>query len=535
MTHDTPIEDGEVEIPLRFTGLEEGRASADAIFGALSRNAEKFQEKLDAFKRQFNDIARLTDPAIAMNAAAGAIGMSSGQRIGAGVGGSGGPANFGNFGNVVGSAIERSIKQATGGYSPTLRATPDATLQQLLQQSLHPKTELPFGSMGKLQRETDGLAGVFHRLSMASGNLGEGMSAASKRLASSSGALFNVLRQSAFGRSLGLRAMGPDGKLQAMTPENFARALGRFMSARAIGAPLNALWESAKNPLQDNFHVQRAQNAANSALNTLATTGSPLAAALSGLGSVLMSNIQRRNDLHVQQYQFDQRSLDTRRSFAQRTSDWSFEQILSMTSRPNQLRMLQGRADRIHGVATPESIEFDSGGDVARAKQAEQDALSRYNGIMQKITAAKMAAFQVTHRNTGAGSNNGPAGFGAGSFGFVNPLGSQILNTLNQEPNVPEEMKAVVAAKERLDAQVKASEKSKKVAEKEEKVADEKSKALDAELKAALESKPEYDPSLEGREKKLAKDELKAEKKAAKAERKVAKEEAKAARKASKG
>lgn len=379
--NDVPGENGEVEIPLRFTGLEEGKSSADAIFNALSRNAEKFQEKLDAFKRQFNDIARLTDPSIAMNAAAGAIGMSTGQRLGVSAGGPGDRQNFGNFGNIVGGAIERSIKQATGGYTPSLHATPGATVQQLLNQSLHPKMELPFGSMGKLQYETEGLAGMFHRLSTAGDNLGEGIAGASKRIASSSMELFNVLRQSAFGRSLGLKAMGPDGKLQALTPDSFARALGRFMAARSLGGFINAGFEAAKNPLHDNYQINTAQRATNNVINTLATTGSPLAAALSGVSSLLMSSIERRNALHTQQYNFDQRNLDTSRTFAQRRSDWSFEQILNQMSRGEQIKMLRARADQIGGVVT----EASKADDVASTTIIEERKRAR----AEKLLAAE--------------------------------------------------------------------------------------------------------------------------------------------------
>ena len=168
--------------------------------------------------------------------------------------------------------------------------------------------------------------------------------------------LFTIFRSSAFGRSLGFSPSTPGGvKDGDASAASFARTLGRFMASRSLMGVVNLGFEQAKNPLNDNYRVESAQKATNSAVNTLATTGSPLAAAISGVTSLLMSGIQRRNDLHVGEWNFKSTSQDTRRDFELNKSDWSFNQLLGMYSRGERQQMRKARADRIRGLVTDAS------------------------------------------------------------------------------------------------------------------------------------------------------------------------------------
>lgn len=185
---------------------------------------------------------------------------------------------------------------------------------------------------------------------------------------------------------------GGDRDAQA---NSFARAFFRVMASRSLMGAVNLGFEYAKNPLHDNFAINTAQKTANTTINTLATTGRVDLALISGLTTLLMSSIERRNALHVQQYQFDQRSLDTRRTFAQQRSDWSFNQLFAMYSRGEQQNMLQARADRIRGKVTEYTIS-DGYGNPAASFAVEEARKKYYEAIKKDQALARSKAISST-------------------------------------------------------------------------------------------------------------------------------------------
>ena len=173
--------------------------------------------------------------------------------------------------------------------------------------------------------------------------------------------IWTVFKASATGRALGFMPEGPggsgkDGNSQA---ETFARTLGRFMAARSVSGLMNVGFEYAKNPLHDNYQINAAQKTVNSAINTLATTGSVPLAVISGLTSAMMAGVERRNQIHTETHRFDQASLDTQRSFAQQKSDWAFDQLMGMRSRAERIGAFAGREGHVRGVVTDASKAED--------------------------------------------------------------------------------------------------------------------------------------------------------------------------------
>ena len=444
MTGD-PIPDGGIEIPLRFTGLEEGRTSADAIFNSLTSNADRLQSRLDSFRTQMMELGRATNPWMAAR----------------------------TMGSSLSSPEERL---RSVGYSAP---SSDINLQNLLARSLHPTSGSSSSSpwLSMTTREGEGLADVFRRLRTVGGNLGDVLSDSGKRVTSSAKAVFDVFRASAFGRSLGLRSIGPGGKLEQLTPDSFARALGRFMAARSVGGILNAGFEYAKNPLQDNFAINRAQKATNNVINTLATTGSPTAAIISGLSSVIMSNIERRNELHTMRYNFDQASIDTRRSVAAQGSDWAFNQIKGMYSRPEQIRMLQERAAVRRGTMVYDTEAIDQ---MQIPRPAE--GIAKENAAMAELNKR----------------------FGLGKYAA---LVSGAENTGESQASSVE-TKAVEVRKAAEDAGVKAAEARKEAAVADRQASEKRKSAVSKEIEELSSREKEIQKELEAHDKKYVGGEL---------------------------
>ena len=196
--------------------------------------------------------------------------------------------------------------------------------------------------------------------------------------------IWTVFKASATGRALGFMPEGPggpgkDGNSQA---ETFARTLGRFMAARSVSGLMNVGFEYAKNPLHDNYQINAAQKTVNSAINTLATTGSVPLAVISGLTSAMMAGVERRNQIHTETHRFDQASLDTQRSFAQQKSDWAFDQLMGMRSRAERIGAFAGREAHVRGVVTDASKAED-----VRSAQKDLDSIG--------VAYAKALGFKI--------------------------------------------------------------------------------------------------------------------------------------------
>lgn len=219
--------------------------------------------------------------------------------------------------------------------------------------------------------------------------------------------LATLFRGTNFARALGIRPVAPGGPDGTANAESFARTLSRVMASRAVMGAMNVGFEYAKNPLHDNFEINRAQKSINSAVTTLATTGSPLAAAISGLTSWLQSNVEKRNQLHTQEYGVQQQLISNQRQVEERGGDWAFGKIQNMLSRPEQIRNLRLRANQIRGIASidesyiPESMRET--GEDEEEKKGGKDEVRDHSSPVGDAAAKVKAEVSASYRDPDTG------------------------------------------------------------------------------------------------------------------------------------
>ena len=338
-------------------------------------------------------------------------------------------------------------------------------------------------------------------------NLGTVFKATGVQIKDASQGYWSYLKGTNFGRSFGLKPEGGGGI------EEFAGAFGRFLASRSISGPANYFFESAKNPLHDNFEVNRAQQTSNSAINALATTGSVTHALIAGITSWATANLMHDREIKTANYNFAQRSLDTQRGAAEQGSDWAFQKILGMYSRGEQIRMYSERAKVRRG-----ELEYDKEGIEAQAKAARQP---------QETTSAQPQATPAQPAAAGGGAAAGQPAAGQGAAQPTQPfqvpglptnlLGSQAVAALNEPEPVsplasPEvEQKAEAARKAAEDAGVKAAESRKEAAEEDKKASEKRKSSVSKEIEELAKREKSLQAELEAHDKKYAGGELSGE------------------------
>ena len=329
-------------------------------------------------------------------------------------------------------------------------------------------------------------------------NLGAVFKATGVQLKDASQGYWSYLKGTNFGRSFGLKPEGGGGI------EEFAGAFGRFLASRSISGPANYLFESAKNPLRDNFEVNRAQQTANSAINTLATTGSVTHALIAGITSWATANLMHDREMKTASYNFEQRSLDTKRGVAEQGSDWAFQKITGMYSRGEQIRMYAERAKVRRG-----ELAYDTDAMVA-PKPAAPAASAAPAGTSAPTTAGSSAS---AGQAAGQGAAQTTQPFQVPGLP-TNLLGSQALAALNgPEPVSPlaspeVEQKAETARKAAVDAGVKAAESRKEAADEEQKASEKRKSSVSKEIEELSKREKALQTEIQAHDKKYAGGEL---------------------------
>ena len=162
---------------------------------------------------------------------------------------------------------ERHLRDLNEAIHPTAAAFENLT------------TNFSFGSRStaaidefseKIQKSAENLRTVFDNLCTVG-------RAAGGQIKETGSEWFNYWRGTHFAKSFGIKAEGDIGV------DQFANAIGRFLASRSVSRTADYLIERQREPLQDNFKVDRASQSANSAITAYATTQSITHALIAGI------------------------------------------------------------------------------------------------------------------------------------------------------------------------------------------------------------------------------------------------------------